>query len=70
MNVNNHSDPQTGISNYWLDVLEENNVRFMMLDPHHDRKLIEQLQTRQEWMIEFADDEAVFFVRDTETQTQ
>jgi hypothetical protein len=55
---------RTGISRHWLDVLEENNVRYMALDPQHDRKLIEQLQTRQGWVIEFANEEAVFFVRD------
>jgi hypothetical protein len=55
---------QIKISLHWLDVLEENNVRFMALDPQHDHKLIEQLQTRQEWVVEFANDEAIFFVRD------
>jgi hypothetical protein len=64
MNTPHRSGAQTGISRHWLDVLEENNVRFMALDPQHDRKLIEQLQTRQGWMIEFANDEAIFFVRE------
>jgi hypothetical protein len=64
MNTNHRSGAQTGISRHWLDVLEENNVRFMALDPQHDRKLIEQLQTRQGWIIEYANDEAIFFVRD------
>ena len=70
MNTPLRTGAQTGIIRHWLDVLEENNVRFMALDPQHDQKLIEQMQTRQGWVIEFADDEAVFFVRDTEYQTQ
>jgi hypothetical protein len=64
MNTPHRSGAQTGISRHWLDVLEENNVRFMALDPQHDRKLIEQLQTRPGWVIEFANDETIFFVRD------
>ena len=55
---------QTGISRYWLDVLEENNVNFMALDVVHDRKLIEQLQTRPDWIVEYATEEAIFFVRE------
>jgi len=64
MNDHHRSGTQTEISRHWLDVLEENHVRFMVLDPQHDRKLIEQLQTRPGWMVEFANDEAIFFVRD------
>lgn len=64
MNDNQRLGTQTGISCHWLDVLEENHVRFMVLDPQHDRKLIEQLQTRSGWVVEFANDEAIFFVRD------
>ena len=55
---------RTGISRHWLDVLEKNNVRFMALDPQHDGKLIEQLQTRPGWLVEFANEEAIFFVRE------
>ena len=55
---------QTEISRHWLDMLEENHVRYIALDPHHDVDLIEQLGTRPEWLVEFANDEAIFFVRD------
>ena len=58
------SESQTDISHHWLDVLEENHVTFMALDPLHDAKLIEQVQTRPGWMVEFSNDEAIFFVRD------
>jgi hypothetical protein len=64
MNDNHRSGAQTGISRHWMDVLEENHVHFMVLDPQHDGKLIEQVQTRPGWMVEFANDEAIIFVRD------
>ena len=65
MNATTHTTgARTGISRHWLDVLEKNNVRFMALDPRHDGKLIEQLQTRPGWMVEYASEEALFFVRD------
>jgi hypothetical protein len=67
MNVNHRSGAQTGVTRHWLDVLEENNVRFMALDPQHDRKLIEQLEIRPGWVIEFSDDEGILFVRDEMT---
>ena len=58
------SDAQTDISRHWLDVLEENHVKLIALDPLRDVKLIEQLQTRPGWIVEFSNDEAIFFVRD------
>ncbi len=58
------SDAQTDISRHWLAVLEENHVNFIALDPLHDVKLIEQLQIHPEWIVEFANDEAICFVRD------
>ena len=65
MNAQTHkTGAQAGISRHWLDMLEENHVRFMALDPIHDTKLIEQLQTRPEWIVEYATEEAIFFVRD------
>ena len=70
MEQNHRSGIQTGISRHWLDELEENNVRFMALYPQHDHKLIEQLQTHQGWVVEYADEEAIFFVRETESQKQ
>lgn len=70
MNSNHRSGARTGISRHWLDVLEENQVRFMALDPQHDRKLIEQLQTRPDWVVEFTTEEAIFFVRQPDIQPQ
>jgi len=48
----------------WLDVLDENNVRVMALDPVHDQKLIKALSTTQKWVIEFEDEDVVFYYRD------
>ena len=70
MNDNHRSGARTGISRHWLDVLEENQVRFMALDPQRDRKLIEQLQTRPDWVEELATEEAIFFVRQPVIQPQ
>jgi hypothetical protein len=64
MNTNHCSTTQIEISRHWLDMLEENHVRYIALDPQHDAVLIEQLQTRPEWLVEFANEEAIFFVRD------
>ena len=50
---------QTGISRRWLDVLDEKNVNFMVLDPIHDKKLIQQLQTHPDWIIEYATEDAI-----------
>jgi hypothetical protein len=58
------TDAQSGISRYWLDVLEEHHVSYMALDLLHDKKLIEQLQTRPGWIVEYATEEAIFFVRE------
>ena len=54
----------TRISRYWLDMLEAHHVRYISLDPQHDKKLIEVLRSRPEWVVEFADEEAIFFFRE------
>ena len=55
---------QTGIRPGWLDVLDENHVQFMVLDPAHDTALIEQLNDHAGWIVEYASEEAIFYVRD------
>jgi len=57
-------DPNTRISHYWLDALEKHHVRYISLDPQHDKKLIDVLRNRSEWIVEFENDEAIFFVRE------
>jgi hypothetical protein len=59
---NYHPNDRTGIIHHWLDLLEKYNVRFMVLDPQQDGQFIAQLQTRPDWVIEFANHEAIFFV--------
>jgi hypothetical protein len=54
---------QSRNTHHWLDVLEEHQVTHMALDPLHDIRLIEQLQTHPEWIVEFANEEAIFYVR-------
>ena len=61
-------DLNTKISRYWLDELEAHHVRYIALDPQHDHKLIDSLLSWSEWVVEFANEEAIFFVReDNET---
>ena len=48
----------------WLDVLDKNNVHVMALDPIHDQKLIKALNTTPKWIIEFEDEDVVFYYRD------
>ena len=48
----------------WLDVLDKNNVSVMALDPVHDQKLIKALSTTPKWIIEFEDEDVVFYYRD------
>ena len=62
--------PNTGISRHWLDVLEENDVRFISVDPHRDQKLIKVLETREEWAAEFISDGAIFYVREGSLSTK
>ena len=59
-----HPDAQSGISSHWLDVLEAHNVSYMALDLLHDQKLIEQLQTRPDGIVEYTTEDAIFFVRE------
>lgn len=58
------TETENMINRRWLDVLDKNNVNFMVLDPMHDRNLIEKLQACSDWIIEFATEDAVFFVRE------
>ena len=65
MNTQTHrAGIQTKVNLYWLDVLNEYNVKHMALDPVHDKKLIEQLNNHPTWIVEYASVEAVFFIRE------
>jgi len=64
------SGASTNISRHWLDIIEDNHITFMVLTPQHDKKLIEQLQSRPDWVVEFATEEALFFARTADNQAQ
>ena len=64
MKNHHHSSAQGEISRRWLDMLEENQVCLVVLDPQQDSKLIEQLQTHPGWIVDFVSPEAIFFVRE------
>ncbi len=51
------------ISRRWLKMLKESKIRFVVLDPQIDNKLMELLQLQLNWKIESADEEFVFFIR-------
>ena len=57
-------DSNTRIFHHWLNTLEAYQVRHIALDPRHDKEFIKALRSRPEWMVEFANEEAIFFVRD------
>jgi hypothetical protein len=48
----------------WLNNLERNNVQIISLDPYHDQRLINTLNSAPEWIIEFEDDDAIFYSRE------
>ena len=47
----------------WLARFEQCDVKYLALDPDEDRSLIQLLQTRPEWTLDFWDQEGVLFVR-------
>jgi hypothetical protein len=47
----------------WLARFEQCDVKYLALDPDEDRSLIQLLQTRPEWTLDFWDRQGVLFVR-------
>ena len=47
----------------WLKRFEQCDVKYLALDPHEDRSLIQLLRTRPEWTLDFWDPQGVLFVR-------
>jgi hypothetical protein len=47
----------------WLATFEQYDVNYLALDPDQDRELIQLLQTRPEWTLDFRDRQGVLFVR-------
>ena len=60
--TNTISAPIAG--NYrWSHVLDDKQVRFLILDPIHDRLFIEQLQASLGWINDFTSEDAIIFMR-------
>jgi hypothetical protein len=53
----------TRINYRWLEILQKRQIHYILLDPIHDRLFIEQLQTSPDWIIDFASEGAVIFMR-------
>ena len=47
----------------WLAHFEQCDVKYLALHPEEDRSLIQLLQTRSEWTLDFWDRQGVLFVR-------
>ena len=47
----------------WLKRFEQCDVKYLALDPDEDRGLIQLLQARPEWTLDFWDRQGVLFVR-------
>lgn len=47
----------------WLRLLEQENVRFVILDRRADRDLVEMLERQRGWAVDFEDQESVIFAR-------
>ena len=45
----------------WLQVFEEENVQFVILDPNLDTELVEVIRSQPEWSVDSEDDELVIF---------
>ncbi|MFZ5911225.1 MAG: hypothetical protein ACOYYU_14530 [Chloroflexota bacterium] len=45
----------------WLQVLDEENVQFVVLDSHLDTELMEIIRLQPEWKVDFENDELVIF---------
>jgi len=47
----------------WLAVLDTVDVQFLILDKQRDGKLLEQVQSRSGWSVDFEDSDSVLFTR-------
>ena len=58
-----HADSLLSPAAGWLARFEECDVKYVALDPDEDRSLIQLLQSRPEWTLDFWDPRGVLFVR-------
>jgi hypothetical protein len=53
----------TAISVDWPQVLDENGVEFLVLDPHDDRELLNLFRSQPGWRVDFENEEMALLVR-------
>jgi hypothetical protein len=54
----------------WLRRLEQSDVQYLLLDPDEDQIVVQLLETRPEWTLDFWDREGLLFVRSDVFQAQ
>ena len=54
---------RTGANEDWLEMLEEYEVEFLVLDPHTDSELLGLFKSQPGWAVDFEDREAIIFAR-------
>jgi hypothetical protein len=62
------SSDQTGATNHssenWLQIFDDENVQFIILDAQLDFELVNVTRSHPDWNIDFEDDELVIFTLD------
>jgi hypothetical protein len=53
----------------WLALFEQEHVQFVVLDRCTDRDLIERLQRRCGWIVDFENQESMIFTRSSKKET-
>jgi hypothetical protein len=54
----------------WLRRLEQSDVQYLVLDPDEDQVVVQLLETRPEWTLDFWEGEGLLFVRSDVLQAQ
>ena len=49
------------ISHDWLQMLDEENVQFIILDLQTDAELVEVIRSQPKWIVDFEDTEVIIF---------
>jgi hypothetical protein len=52
-----------GMTGDWVRVLDEFDVRFLLLDCHSDSELLDRLRSQPGWTVDYRDGETVLFAR-------
>ena len=54
---------RSGANEDWLEMLEEYEVEFLVLDLHTDSELLGLFRSQPGWVVDFEDREAIVFAR-------